>query len=280
MKRIKKYKVLNKNLESPFQNFLYEIGKEYCCKDFDENKEKDCSIGFYATDLEGLSYSYNINKDIYLCEVWGKSVIFNQFKQRFEHIKLLKKVTPTFIKKEIVKEDLKNKLGYDLEKALFPTNPLLIKRGKVTKEEIELLKQWISVWNSVSDSVEESVWESVRQNIERSVQGDVWESVSDGVWGNVWGSVRQNVEVSVQGSVWGSVGRSVLGSVEDILYVYLSSIFFGVKKWKGIKCKAGKNPFQSGIDLWNRGLVPSFDEKTWRLHSGINAKIVYEMENK
>ena len=28
VKRIKKYKVLNKNLESPFQNFLYEIGKE------------------------------------------------------------------------------------------------------------------------------------------------------------------------------------------------------------------------------------------------------------
>ena len=178
MKKIKKYKVLNKNFESPFQNFPYEIGKEYCCKNFDENKKEDCSIGFYATDLEGLSYSYNINNDIYLCEVWGKSVIYNQFKQRFEHIKLLKKVTPTFIKKEIVKEDLKNKLGYDLEKALFPTNPLLIKRGKVTKEEIELLKQFISirgsVWESVLQSVEESVWESVRQNVEVSVQGSVW----------------------------------------------------------------------------------------------------------
>ena len=256
MKKIKKYKVLNKNFESPFQNFPYEIGKEYCCKNFDENKKEDCSIGFYATDLEGLSYSYNINNDIYLCEVWGKSVIYNQFKQRFEHIKLLKKVTPTFIKKEIVKEDLKNKLGYDLEKALFPTNPLLIKRGKVTKEEIELLKQFISVRGSV--------W------------GSVWQSVEE----SVWGGVRQSVERSVQGSVWGSVWQSVWRSVEDISYAYLSSIFFGVKKWKGVKHKAGENPFQSGIDLWNRGLVPSFDGKTWRLHSGINAKIVYEIENK
>ena len=50
MKKIKKYKVLNKNFESPFQNFPYEIGKEYCCKNFDENKKEDCSIGFYTTD--------------------------------------------------------------------------------------------------------------------------------------------------------------------------------------------------------------------------------------
>ena len=69
-------------------------------------------------------------------------------------------------------------------------------------------------------------------------------------------------------------------SVNNVFCAYLSSIFFGVKKWKGVECKAGKNPFQSGIDLWNRGLVPSFDGKTWRLHSGINAKIVYEIESK
>ena len=265
MKKIKKYKVLNKNFESPFQNFPYEIGKEYCCKNFDENKKEDCSIGFYATDLEGLSYSYNINNDIYLCEVWGKSVIYNQFKQRFEHIKLLKKVTPTFIKKEIVKEDLKNKLGYDLEKALFPTNPLLIKRGKVTKEEIKLLKQWINVKDS-------AVWGDVRRSIS--------ESVGESDWGSVEMSVFEGVRENIWQGIWHGIRHSVWENVEDILCAYLSSIFFGVKKWKGVNHKAGENPFQSGIDLWNRGLVPSFDEKTWRLHSGINAKIVYEMENK
>jgi len=266
MKKIKKYKVLNKNFESPFQNFPYEIGKEYCCKNFDENKKEDCSIGFYATDLEGLSYSYNINNDIYLCEVWGKSVIYNQFKQRFEHIKLLKKVTPTFIKKEIVKEDLKNKLGYDLEKALFPTNPLLIKRGKVTKEEIKLLKQWINVKDSVVfGGVRRSISESVGESDWGSVESSVFESIRD----SVWQGIRHGIRHGIQYGVW--------ESVEDILYAYLSSIFFGVKKWKGVEYKEGKNPFQSGIDLWNRGLVPSFDGKTWRLlHNGINAKIVYE----
>jgi len=39
----------------------------------------------------------------------------------------------------------------------------------------------------------------------------------------------------------------------------------------------GINPFQPCIDLWERGLVPSFDGKTWRLHSGSEAKVVYEL---
>jgi len=30
--------------------------------------------------------------------------------------------------------------------------------------------------------------------------------------------------------------------------------------------------------LWNDGLVPSNDGKTWRLHTGKDAKIIYELE--
>ena len=32
-----------------------------------------------------------------------------------------------------------------------------------------------------------------------------------------------------------------------------------------------------GVKLWNRGLVPSFDGKIWRLHAGKKAKIVFEI---
>ena len=36
-------------------------------------------------------------------------------------------------------------------------------------------------------------------------------------------------------------------------------------------------PFQPCIDLWNLGLVPSFDGTTWRLHKMCdNAKVIYE----
>jgi hypothetical protein len=76
---------------------------------------------------------------------------------------------------------------------------------------------------------------------------------------------------SVGGSVWSSVWGSVGGSVRG----YVSS-FFNLQKWKYTEHEEGKNPFQSCIDLWESGFVPSFDGKTWRLHAGKNAKIVYE----
>jgi hypothetical protein len=37
-----------------------------------------------------------------------------------------------------------------------------------------------------------------------------------------------------------------------------------------------KFDFSSNNKLWDRGLVPSFDGKKWRLHSGPKAKIVWE----
>ena len=81
---------------------------------------------------------------------------------------------------------------------------------EVTKEDIELLKQWDSVWDSVRDSVRDSVGDSVG--------------------------------------------------------VYMSS-FFDIKY---------KYDFKSCIDLWEKGIVPSFDGKIWRLH-GKNGKIIFEI---
>ena len=65
-------------------------------------------------------------------------------------------------------------------------------------------------------------------------------------WASVWASVRD--------SVWASVGA------------YFSS-FFAINY---------KYNFSSVANLWNAGLVPSFDGKVWRLHSGKSADIVYE----
>ena len=70
---------------------------------------------------------------------------------------------------------------------------------------------------------------------------------------------------------WASVGASVVASVG----AYISS-FFNIPKWKYVEHKKGQNPFQSCIDLWEQGLVPSFDGKTWGLHS--KDGIVYELK--
>jgi len=139
--------------------------------------------------------------------------------------------------------------------------PFLIERSeKISDNEIKLLEEWISVGDSVGDSVRDSIWISVGNS--------VWDSVGRSVRDSIWISVGN----SVGNSVWDSVGRSV----RDSVWAYISS-FFILKSWKNFEHPPeNQNPFQSGIDLWEVGLVPSFDGTTWRLHSGKNAKIVYE----
>jgi hypothetical protein len=47
---------------------------------------------------------------------------------------------------------------------------------------------------------------------------------------------------------------------------YISS-FFAIKY---------KYDFSSAIQLWEAGLVPLFDGKTWRLHGGKKAEVLYK----
>jgi len=75
---------------------------------------------------------------------------------------------------------------------------------------------------------------------------------------------------------WKKVVTSVRNSVWDSVMAYTSSLFPNIKKWKYVNHEDGVNPFQSCIDLWKGGYVPSFDGKTWRLHT--KAGVVWEEE--
>lgn len=88
-----------------------------------------------------------------------------------------------------------------------------------------------------------------------------------------WDSVRDSVGSSVRDSVWDSVWDSIW----DLVWSYVSS-FFVLQSWKYTDAKDGINPFQSCIDLWEQGIVPSFDGTTWRLHTknGIAFEITKE----
>ena len=92
-----------------------------------------------------------------------------------------------------------------------------------------------------------------------------------------WASVRASVWESVRESVGASVWESVWASVRESVGAYISS-YFDLQQWKYIDHAPGENPYQPLIDLWNRGFVPSYGgkTKTWRLHQGKDAKIVYE----
>ena len=81
-----------------------------------------------------------------------------------------------------------------------------------------------------------------------------WDSVRDSVGDSVWDSVRD--------------------SVRDSVGAYIGSLFHNIKDWKYTD---RKNPWRSLRKLWLGGYVPSFDGKTWRLHSGPKAKIVFEI---
>lgn len=85
-----------------------------------------------------------------------------------------------------------------------------------------------------------------------------------------WDSVEASVRASVIASVWNSVMASIMA--------YISS-FFTLDEWQLNGKIVRENPFQPAIDLWEVGLVPSFDGKVWRLHAGKDAQIVYKMES-
>ena len=138
-------------------------------------------------------------------------------------------------------------------------NPLeLPKVEQVTDEQIGWLKDWASVWAPVRDSV----GYSVRYSVGDSVEASVWGSVGYSVRYSVWASVRDSVWAPARDSVW----ASVRDSVGDSVVAYTSS-FFSINY---------ERDFSPAIKLWESGLVPSFDGKTWRLHSGTIADVVYE----
>ncbi len=268
---MKRYKVFDKGLTSPFKNFKYQKSKWYTCDNFDEDENNDCSYGFYATNFEGVLYSWNCNdKEIWEVEVKGNKVEIDQYKMRYEKIKIIRKLSKKEILDLAVKVD--KKVKFKFSEILYPFNPLTGKSKKANKKDIDNLKKWISVRDSVRDSVWDSVRDSVRDSVGDSVRASVWISVRDSVRDSVGDSVEYSVWDSVEYSVW----DSVWASVGVFVRAFISYYFHNIKKWKYINHEKGINPFQPCIDLWFRGFVPSFDGKIWRLHSGKYATVVYE----
>ena len=142
--------------------------------------------------------------------------------------------------------------------AINPIHPFKIEPPKITEKHIDLLKDWASVGASVSASIGDSIWDSVGNSVRASI--------------------RASVGASIGASVWDSIGDSARASVRASVWAYIGSIFpLKRKEWKYIeKIKTDGYPFQSAVDLWNMGLVPSFDSKHWRLHGGKKATILWK----
>jgi len=274
MKKYKVLRVVNGELISPYQNYNYGkledvLGKKMVCENFDDNENEDCSIRFYATDIKGLIYSLNIHKDnrVFEVKMGGRSVINSEYKQGFEEQTIIRMLSKSEVRK-LIKEQSKA-MDWDYYHACYPVNPLKIDKPFDKEKALKLLKEWDSVWASI--------WNSVWYSVNASVWNSVWASVEASVLDSVWASIWDSVWYSVNASIWDSVWDSVRYSVRDFIYAYISSFFPNIKKWEGIEHKKGVNPFQSGVDLWHMGLVPSFDGEVWRLHKGEKAEVVLEI---
>jgi hypothetical protein len=255
---MKLYKVLNKDLTSPYQGFEFELGKKYVCGNFDTSDE-ECSNGFYAVDFNGIVYTLNRSgrkHSVFEVEVGGRSKEFNQFKRRYEEITILRELAEDEIKEGLLA--CEEKEGYRVCEACYPVHPF-----EVNPMPLEDAKKLLEEWKKVRGSDRYSVWNSVWDSVMDSVRASIWDSVMDLVWASIWDSVG----ASVRASVMASVGASVMASIWDSVGAYVSSLFPNIKKWKYINHKEGVNPFKSCIDLWKGGYVPSFDGKTWRLHT-------------
>ena len=102
---------------------------------------------------------------------------------------------------------------------------------------------------------------------------DILNDPSDEDWKELdkWDSVRASVRASVRNYVWDSVRYSV----SDSEAAYVGSLFPAIKKWKHIEHEEGVYPFQSAVNLWNRGFIPVKVEGKWGLYSSKLKKIIY-----
>jgi len=137
---------------------------------------------------------------------------------------------------------------------------------EITEEHIRLLREWASVWDSVWDSFVDSVGDSFGASVRDSVWDSVWASVGDSFVDSFGASVGDSVWASVMASVWASV------------WAYNGTFFIIPRSdWKYTENIPGEGyPFQPAVTLWEMGLVPSFDGRTWRLHGGPDGRVLWE----
>jgi hypothetical protein len=197
-------------------------------------------------------------------KVTGRPVVSDGSKSGFRKLRILE---------EIPQETLDEFFGWRYSEVCNPIHPLKLQAPQIADMQILALQNWASVRASVRASVGDSVWDSVWASVWASVGDSVGASVGVSVWDSVGASVRDSVWASVGDSVRASVGDSVGASVR----AYIGSLFPNIKTWKYAPTNTKGYPYQPCVDLWRQGIVPSFDGKTWRLHTGLDAKIAFEI---
>jgi len=245
-------------------NYAENIGKIIRVTDYDSPEFGVCGKGIHA--------SHNPN-DCFIgakipCRAFKvqgiQRIAGNKKKTRYQAVKVLEEIT-----------DLDKLFGWKYTEVINPIRPFTIKPPKITDEHIDLLKQWDLVRDSVVASARDLVWDSIGN----AAVCTFWPSVADAVKDLIVDTVRDLIWRSAKPSSVGRMERNLVrDTVRDSIWAYVGSMFPNIKKWEYIDHKPGEYPFQPVVDLWKQGLIPSFDGKTWRLHGGKKAKVLWEGE--
>jgi hypothetical protein len=115
--------------------------------------------------------------------------------------------------------------------------------------------------------IEDAVGDGVITEVRLGVVERIWDDLSD--------KIRDRLEGQLAARSWNKV-RDYLG---DCLLAYIGGLFPNIKNRYGEK-KLGANPWRPLLTLWYAGYVPSFDGKTWRLHAGKKAEVVFQFDKK
>lgn len=173
---------------------------------------------------------------------------------------------------------------FDYMAVLNPFDPAKAEKHEPTEEDILLLKEWASVWEAVRNSGS-SIGSSVKASGRDSVGACVWGSTEQSVEAvfralhvDCPGAVVcQGIEASLGTSLETSLKDTIGDSVGDGLGALVGSYFPNIKKWQYYEGEIEGYPYQAAAELWNRGFIPSFDGRIWRLSSGKEASVVFEI---
>ena len=151
------------------------------------------------------------------------------------------------------KEDILNKYEYNPLTKVFTID----QQNAKIKDHIEI-HEWLEKadWKTIVEPL------IIKPIINPFVDRNITEATPEDLellkkWASVEASVRASVGASVEASVW--------ASVRDSVRAYVSSYFSIDYKFD----------FSSAIKLWEKGIIPSFNGKVWRLH-GKDGKVIWE----
>lgn len=183
-------------------------------------------------------------------------------------------VKPPVIDEEIIK------------KAKLIVNPLMVKPPVIDEKIVEITKKWARVRSFATKSIRTTIGESLGFATLEDVSAVVISSFGVTPYQQtLLNSFRSTFFTRAPDDVTSNYSHRdivkylVLPSVLDFIYGRVSG-FFNSEEWEGIEHAPDENPFQPAIDLWEMGLIPSFDGVIWRLHGGRHAKILWEQQLK